>query len=331
MLGIALLVGLIYILGHGPFGHTGSFPYALTKAAQLTGMSIALALPLVLFAAWCARRLWLELLAWSPGTIQVPEFQTTEQLEGVTAAQLTTRFRNTLSTLRLQTDAPSPGASPPSDFLDVLSKDSALQSAASGISVAQVASLLRAAFPPTAVEVRGTLVRRNDPSGRCYGVSLQVVRLPKGGSRLSDVWDTNWERAVRRAADSATAAILPRTRRCKGPWITWRGYVMDPVVFGAYEDAARLESERRYHAALRCCYTALKGDPLNRAIRLQLGKLQEQLGLYLEALGTYQSILMAAAPAGGRVPHRSLRPACAQGASSPERHRALSADRAAQR
>jgi tetratricopeptide (TPR) repeat protein len=304
LLALVLLTGLVYVIGHGSFGSEGSLLHALTKAIGLTGVSVALAIPLLILAGWCIRRLWLQYLAWSPGTIQVPEFTCVTQPEGFTPAQLTTQFRNTLSTLRLQTDSPSPGAQPPSDFLDVLSKDSALQGAVSETSIAQVAAFLRATFPPTALIVRGALVTRQHPSKRCCGVSLQVMRLPNQGSLLKDVWDKDWESAVRRAANSTIAAILPRTRRCKGPWVTWRGYVMKPSVFGAYEDAARLDSDRRYYGALRCCYRALEGDPLNRAVRLQLGKLQEQLGLYLEALGTYQSILIAGRPAEHGLPRR---------------------------
>lgn len=298
---LALLVGLGYVIGHG--ASSGEPLHALTSAAGRTGISVALATPLLILAGWCLRRLWLQYLAWSPGTIQVPEFTTACEQKPPTA-QLTTQFRNTLATLRLQTDSPSPGAQPPSDFLDVLSKDSALQGATANSAVAQVAAFLRASFPPAALEVRGTLITREDASGLCCGVSLQVVRLPNQGSLLNDVWEKTWEAAIRRAADGAIAAILPRTRRCKGPWATWRGYVMDAHLLSAYEDAARLESERRYFAALRCCYRALERDPLNLAIRLQLGKLQEQLGLYLEALGTYESILISGQPGDRGLPRR---------------------------
>jgi len=309
LIALVLLGGLGYVIGHGPSGASGSVLHALTDAAGRTGVSVALALPCMILAGWCLRRLWLQYLAWLPGTIQVPLFECACELAGgVTAEQLTTQFRNTLSTLRLQTDAPSPGAQPPSDFLDVLSKDSALQGSAASPSIAQVAAFVRAVFPPTALEVRGTLVSREDPSGRCCGVSLRVTRLPDQGSLLEDVWAKDWPDAMRRAADSAIAAILSRTRLCKGPWVTWRGYVMNPVVLGAYEDAARFDVDRRYYAALRCCYGALEHDPLNRAIRLQLGKLQEQLGLYLEALGTYRSILLAGRPAGRRLPFGLYRP-----------------------
>jgi hypothetical protein len=301
---LAALVALGYTIGHGPSGKSGSLLHALTKAAALTGVSTALAVPFLLLAGWCLRRLWLQYIAWSPGTIQVPEFQCAEGVQEVAPAQLTTKFRNVLATLRLQTAAPAPGAPPPSDFLDVLSRDSVLDGPASTSSIAQVASLLRAVFPPSALEVRGTLLTRTDEKKQMYGVSLQVTRLPNQGSLLADVWDTSWERAITRAAQGAIAAILPRTRRCKGPWETWRGYVMPPAVFSAYEDASHLDSERCYYLALQSCYRALELDPLNRALRLQLGKLQEQLGLYLQALGTYRSILVAALPAGRRLPRR---------------------------
>lgn len=299
LLGLAALVGVGYVIGHGPSGSSGGLLHALTAAAGRPAVSAFLAVPPALLCAWCLRRLWLQYLGWLPGTIHVPEFSYAAETTGAMPAQLTTQFRNCLATLRLQTASPAPGAEPPSDFLDVLSNFSL----SDGSSVAQIVSLLRVAFPPRAIEVRGTLLERKHAS-ECFGVSLQVARLPDQGSLLEDVWDISWERAIRRAADGAIAAILPRTRLCKGPWEPWRGYVMPPELFGACEHASRLDSERRYYAALESCYRALALDPFNRGVRLQLGKLQEQLGLFLDALSIYQSVLVTGLPAGGPLPRR---------------------------
>jgi hypothetical protein len=306
MLGLAALGGLGYVIGHGPSGEPGGVLHAVTTAAERPAVSAVLSVPPLMFCAWCLRRLWLQYLAWLPGTIQVPDFACEIDLKGAAPAQLTTQFRNRLATLRLQSAAPAPGALPPSNFLDVLGGGATPNGSAEGNYLTQAARLLRTVFPATALVVSGTLVECDHPVER-FGVSLQVTRLPDQGSLLDDVWDTSWERAIRRAADGAIAAILPRTRLCKGPWETWRGYVMAPALFSAYEDTSHLDAERCFYPALESCYRALKHDPLNRAVRLQLGKLQEQLGLFLEALGTYQSILMASRPAGRPVPRRLYR------------------------
>jgi hypothetical protein len=105
----------------------------------------------------------------------VPDFKCKGDLGDVAPAQLTTQFRNGLSTLRLQTASPAPGAPPPSDFLDVLSKESALEGPTSMSSIAQVANMLRATFPPTALEVQGTLIARAHPSRCCGGLDSAAI------------------------------------------------------------------------------------------------------------------------------------------------------------
>jgi hypothetical protein len=67
---------------------------------------------------------------------------------------------------------------------------------------------------------------------------------------------------------------------------------MPSSLLEAHEYGATLEGERRYDEALYAYYRALRQDPLNPAIRLQIGQLQEKLGLYLDALETYQGIII---------------------------------------
>jgi hypothetical protein len=298
LLAIALLTALGYVIGGEPV-KGGDLVYRLTKAMQSPAVAAALALMAVTLGAWCLRRLWLEYLAWLPGTIHVADFSNPSEIRGVLPGRLTTQFRNRLTTLRLQSAAASPGALPASTFLEVLREDP------SSDSVGKFVSFLRATFPSTALVISGTLITRPRYISRaCCGVSLTVSRLPNQGSMLEEIWDTSWERVMRRAADGATAAILPRTRLCRGPWVTWRGYVMPPELLAAYEDACELSSQRRYYEALESCDRALKHDPLNRAVRLQQGKIQEQLRQYLAALESYEGMLTAARPAGHKLPRR---------------------------
>jgi hypothetical protein len=298
LLALGLLAALGYVVGNGPVEGYGGFIRAETHTAGEPGVAAVLAILDVLLGAWCAGRLWLEYLASLPSTIQVPDFSNPSEIAGISAEDLTTQFRNRLATLRLQSASVAPGTLPPSNFLDVLGQQ------ASTDAVGRIAGILRATFPSTALVVRGTLLKREHSSRARFGVSLEVARLPNQGSRLQDVWDTSWQRAIRRAADGAIAAILPRTRLCRGPWVGWRGYEMPAELLQAYEEASDLTNERRYPAALESCYRALQHDPMNRAVRLQLGKLQEQLGLFLDALGTYEGILATAWSGRGRIPRR---------------------------
>ena len=149
-------------------------------------------------------------------------------------------------------------------------------------------TLLRAAKPPHAYEVKGVLMRGSGKQS--YGVTLQVTRLPSDAVRVETLWDTSWVRVLRRAADHATAAILTRTRRCGSPWAAWRRYPMPGELFHDYERAAELEDERRYDEALDRYYRALEHDPLNLGLRLQIGFLQEKIGLPLDALATYEGM-----------------------------------------
>ena len=152
-----------------------------------------------------------------------------------------------------------------------------------------VLNVVRAARPEHAWQINGVLVQR-DASPR-YGVTVQVIRLPNDATPPETVWGRGWDDAVRCAADRATAAILPRTRLCRAPWAGWRRFVMPGVLVEAYEDAVELERDRRYDEALDACRASSMDPLLNLPLRLHIGQLQEKLGLYLDAFGTYQGIL----------------------------------------
>jgi hypothetical protein len=282
----AALVGHAYVVGHGADVGLGGFVEDLLKATSSSGTAIVVAFAIVILAAWCFRRIRLEQLAAGPGRIDVPDFSVmTDNDVVVDAVHLTALFRQRLATLRLQSPAPVPGSAPAGDFLEVLGGNAVDVKNP----LVTLLSVVRAAKPSHAWEVRGVLVKRD--TAPCYGVTVQVSRMPDQGAPPDAVFDYTWERAIRRAADRATAHILPHTRTCRSPWTSWRGLVMPPALIEAYECAVDMETQRRYDQALGSYYRALRQDPLNLPVRLQLGQLQEKLGLHLDALSTYEGII----------------------------------------
>lgn len=65
---------------------------------------------------------------------------------------------------------------------------------------------------------------------------------------------------------------------------------MPPGLLHAFEKATRLEQHRRYDEALHFYFKAAELDPMNAALRLRIGHLQERMGLFLDALATYWGI-----------------------------------------
>jgi tetratricopeptide (TPR) repeat protein len=285
--GLAALVALAHLHGNPPDAE-GPFPDpTLATMAEPTVAAIT-AFGALIVIAWCVRHLRFEFLAWWPGRIVVPGFVVNEGISAGDVERLTASFRNRLGMSHLQSPAAVPSPAEQGDFLDVLARNGI----DSGNLLGSLFSIVRAAFPTHAYEVNGALVTREGP--RPHGVTVHVVRLPGKGGGGHTVWDTSWEGAVRQAADHATAAILPRTRVCRSPWTGWRRYYMPPALLEHYEHAAECEHERRYDEALASYYRALDLDPMNPGLRLQIGFLQEKLGLFLDALDTYQAILKVA-------------------------------------
>jgi hypothetical protein len=295
-LSIAALVSLGYAAGSGPpgKGHNG-FWDSLDRTLTRPSVSLPLTFAILTCLAYAGRRVRFEWLAWRPGRIQVPDFDAS-QLKGISPAQLTSAFRARLARMRLTSSHAIPSAQPEDNFLDVLGAAKGTSSNVLGTLV----GLLRAAVPTFAYEMRGVVVERSGPP-RDYQVSVQIARLPDEGNSV-EIVDTDLHRAIQRAADSATAAILPRTRLCKGPWVAWRRYTMPGELFSCYENACAEEESRGYDQAYDLYYGALERDPMNSMLRLQLGLLQEKLHMFLEALVTYTAMTDTTLPAGAELP-----------------------------
>lgn len=298
LLNLAGLVAFGALIGYGANKLHWSQPFeSIARIATEPAVAAVVAFVILVAMSWWCRLSRLAWLTWKPGQIVVPDFKAGSALQGVTAAQLTTEFRNRLAQLRLQSAAPTPGASPAGPFAEVLPTDSV----SSGDVWKTVIALLRAAIPSYAIQVQGVLREREGANRDRYGVTVQAT-LPDEASAPLEVWEKSWERALKAAADGITAAILPRTRACRGPWAAWRGYEMPHDLLASYEAAAEQEQKGCYDAALERYLTALKLDPANVQVRLHLGQLEEKLGLFLEALTTYQSIHALSYPGAKDLP-----------------------------
>ena len=288
---------LAYLRGRQTPTRMGETPNAVFETLTQAIPAATISCLALIALAWCIRRLSFEAMAYRPGRIEVPAF-TAEP--GVTAdpAQLTMVFRQRLAVLSLSAPTPVPGASGEGDFLDVLGREKL----DTGNLAGSIVTLMRAAKPNHAWQVSGLLVQR-ERAPRC-GVTLQVAQLPLGGNPPHTVWADSYEAAARRAADHATAAVLPRTKQCREPWAAWKHFLMPGELLAAHEDGVRLESERRYDEALDAFYRASGLDPMNMALRLKIGQLQEKLGLYIDALMTYEGMIEVSVQAPAWRPFR---------------------------
>ncbi len=301
--GFAVLVGYeAYGAGAGGKNLVSTLPmHALLITVTHSAVALPIAFVLLIATAWFIRNARLAALVWRGGPVLVPDFDEGSDLASVKAPHLTARFRERLAVLRLQAATPSPGAAPEGAFLDTLSSGEG-----SGVGVlGPLLRLLRAAVPTYAIQVHGVVREREE--NEKYGITAQVVQTPSQSSPVIEVWETSWERAICRVADEATAAILPRSRLCRGTWAAWRGYIMPEGLLSAYESAAKLEQERRFDEALDRYSEALRHDPTNLAVRLRLGQLQEKAGMLLSALVSYQRILAFAYPGAKNLPRGMYR------------------------
>jgi hypothetical protein len=286
--GLAALLALAFLFAQPPLGEGWGPLGEIGATLQRPGPAIAFAVAALTWMAFCFRHVWLDVVALGPGRIEVGTFAAGSALEDADVAQLTLTFRHRLGELHLHAPASAPGQPADADFLDVLGQ--------SGVDsrnwLGSALGLLRAAKPRHAWQIHGVLVRREQRPR--FGLSVQVIRLPGRANPPETAWANSWDEAVRLGADYVTAAILPRTRRCTNQWSGWRRYRMGGRLLGNYEDAVEFEAARRYDEALDAYYLAVDDDPMNMALRLRIGLLQERMGMYLDAFATYLGIVEVA-------------------------------------
>ena len=145
--------------------------------------------------------LLLELLAWWPGRIIVEEFEA-GQVDTTQLPRLTGVFRDRLARSHLQSPAPVPLRRN-----TVTSSTCSAEALDPGNILGSLMGLVRWRCPPMPTWSRGAPDARQAARLRCD----RARGAPAGkGSPARTFWDTSWEGAIRRAADHATASILPR-------------------------------------------------------------------------------------------------------------------------
>uniref|UniRef100_A0AAU3I2I4 Tetratricopeptide repeat protein n=1 Tax=Streptomyces sp. NBC_01393 TaxID=2903851 RepID=A0AAU3I2I4_9ACTN len=248
--------------------------------------AVAISVILLILFFGLLRRAMLERNAYVPGSIDVQELVDATKPETKPLIQdLTSQFRKQISETDLYPPTVLPAEAPPEHFLDLLG-DVDLEPKKLLTSLLRLFSRLR---PKVAYRVCGVLrVRTQEPH---FGMTVTITSFIRG-CRSTEVWGATWEQVVRRAGYWVMASILPVTRRGKEPpWAGWWGKRMPTELFALYQEAKELSSERKFDEALERLYAALRLDPMNLYLRVEIAGIQENTGLYLDALETYHAAL----------------------------------------
>lgn len=270
-------------------------PYLLTSgrpapALSTTTFTWVVAQPVLLvltalFAMYSVGRARIERSASRGLHVDVTEFTDIRAGAAPSARELTAGFTRKLTESRIYSPAALPGAAGSYDFLQVV-ENVGEAAAASWWKVA--ARALRLLRPPAAYRVTGAVAESGQPK-----LVVELMRLPKYAAAPLIIEDTTWDRVLERAANSVAAQIFPRSRICerRPQWASWWGYAFPTELFDAYQRAHQFQADRRFDQALSEFYRALRLDPANVYIRLEIAQLQERLNMHLDALVTYDDVI----------------------------------------
>lgn len=263
------------------------------RTAHPTRLRVGMLILVVLcFAAWRHHRQ--VRLAHRPGPVDVHEFTDATPDHSGPVDDLKSQFCQRLSETHIYPPYAGPANPPPETFLDV----------AGGVSpattnpVSMLLQMLPRAWPKVGYRVTGVLQKR--AQSPCYGVSATVTSFLGGGrSAMTTQWGNTWEEATRRTAYWVLATILPVTRLGRAaPWRDWHGRELPVDLFAAYDKGKELQDRRHFDEALWYYGEALRLDPFNVDLRMMVASVQEEMGLFLDALDTYQSALVLREPGG---------------------------------
>lgn len=270
---------------------------ALVPAHQFVAAAVGL------LAIDPARRFLYARLAARPGPIEITSFSGSPPADsGMRRSDLLAEFRRTLAEMSLSAPEPVPGEPVSRTVVDDVRTAFDKDRSAFVTAVLLVLSLLcvRQAY---AVSVQ--VLSSND--GRA-GLSVHVSRLPSGRGDVETVWADDWRSAAQRAAHVVGAFLVPRSRLSRrSPWRAWHGVRMPSELFHQTQVAAKAIRERRYERALDALHRALHEDPQNPYLRIDLGQVQEQVGLHLDAAATYADVIAVESWFDGRLWRRLRR------------------------
>jgi hypothetical protein len=245
---------------------------------QTAGLAVFLIL-----ALYGTGRIRLERAAYHADQLDIQDFL---NAEGTKVPDVTAVFKRILNESKLYTPTAVPGVGTSYDFIQIVENAG---EAVDGWWKA-ASRLVKLVRPPSAFKISGT-VRLDEKTGK-HHLILEVVRAPRFAASPLVIEDETLQRVLERAANAVAALVMPRSKFCGNIyWAPWRNAKIPAELFDAYQRANQFTLERRYDEALAEYYRALEWDPTNVYIRLEIGALQEQLDLLLDALATYDDVI----------------------------------------
>lgn len=281
--GAALVLGPYVLVSEQP---DAAAPTTVSTTVTWVVIQPALLVLTLLLAMYSFGRARLEGNALRGLHVDVAEFvEGRAGAPGPSARELTATFTRKLTESRIYSPTTLPGAAGSYDFLQVVEGAGEAAPAAWWRVAARVLRLLR---PPTAYLVTGTVVAAERPR-----LVVDLTRMPRFAAIPLVIEDDSWGRVLERAANSVAAQIFPRSRICRQrpQWANWWGLAFPTELFDAYQRAHQFQAARRFDQALAEFYRALRHDPTNVYIRLEIAQLQERLNLHLDALVTYDDVI----------------------------------------
>lgn len=288
---LALTAGALYLVGVAVAAGTalpgarfvpGWLDAPLSRPGGWQGPGAAV---LGLIALFALRRALFARLARKPGPVEIVAFG--GDAENGPRDEVLADFRRVLTGMSITTPLSVPTDQPADNLLDDVrtALDDTTNSIATAAALARAFVQIRHAYRVSAQ------LRRRDGE-RPFGITVHVVVRPAGAGETATFWADDWTEVAEQAAHFVGAFVLPRSRLSRRPpWTAWRGLEVPPRLFHLSQTAYRLLGERRYEESLRAFHDALKIDPANPYLRIGLGQVQEQLGLYLDALATYADVV----------------------------------------
>ena len=289
---IVISIGRAIVVPENVLGFVG--PPATSTTGRLTQGSAVVVVLILLGVMWCYSvwRARLEYLAYAPGPITVRTFQdhTTSGADSGRAKELTAAFENYIVRTKIYGSTAIPSTGRPSDFFSVVESAGDKLAGAWGAA----SRLVRVLAPLAAYQV-GCTMQKGTEDAPCV-LLLELSRLPSTSIAPVVIRTDSWDDAVRQAALCVVSHVLPCTRRCdNAPWRLWRRSRLPAPLFSAYQEFLTYRAERKLDDAMTSLRRAIRLDPGNLAMRLDLGKLQERMQMYLDALLTYDDIITVAA------------------------------------
>ncbi|MBO0872363.1 MAG: tetratricopeptide repeat protein [Pseudonocardia sp.] len=271
----------------------------------MRGLIVTVVVPVVLLVlaihAWWRMRL--EFLASAPGPLLVYPIQDRSggagdgkgSSEGTSLAEhVRALLHRRLLDTEFQRSTAIPSAGSSSDFLEVVENAGGKIEGLWGA----LLRLTRFLWPVSSYEVRCSILDPDtvEESASPCVLLVELTRVPRVVVPPEIICEQSWEAATDMAGDWLAATVLPRTRQCDlPPWTLRRNLPIPVKLFRLYQQFRVHRDNGDYPEALEALEQALRKDPMNLALRLDKGKLQEQMHDYLAALETYEGIIARAA------------------------------------